>query len=70
MLSQRELNRALLSRQLLLDRVDLPEEAGRRRADRHRRPGQQRAQVRREAERMLAFCAPGATHDLRFAPIA
>lgn len=40
------------------------------RARRHRRPGQQRAQVRREAERMLAFCAPGATHDLRFAPIA
>ena len=32
MLSQRTLNRALLSRQLLLDRVDLPEEAGRRRA--------------------------------------
>ncbi len=32
MLSQRELNRALLSRQLLLDRVDLPEEAGHRRA--------------------------------------
>jgi hypothetical protein len=31
-LSQRALNRALLSRQLLLDRVDLPEEAGRRRA--------------------------------------
>ena len=32
MLSQRALNRALLSRQLLLDRVDLPGEAGRRRA--------------------------------------
>jgi hypothetical protein len=32
MLSQRALNRALLSRQLLLDRVDLPDEAGRRRA--------------------------------------
>jgi Winged helix DNA-binding domain len=31
-LSQRALNRALLSRQLLLDRVDLPDEAGRRRA--------------------------------------
>jgi hypothetical protein len=31
-LSQRALNRALLSRQLLLDRVDLPGEAGRRRA--------------------------------------
>jgi hypothetical protein len=30
----------------------------------------ERAQVRREAERMLAFCAPGATHDIRFAPIA
>ena len=36
----------------------------------HRRPGQQRAQVRREAERMLAFCAPEAAHDIRFAPIA
>jgi hypothetical protein len=34
------------------------------------RPGQQRAQVEREAERMLAFCAPGATHGIRFAPIA
>ena len=32
MLSRRALNRALLSRQLLLDRVDLPDEAGRRRA--------------------------------------
>jgi hypothetical protein len=31
-LTQRALNRALLSRQLLLDRVDLPEQAGRRRA--------------------------------------
>jgi hypothetical protein len=31
-LSRRALNRALLSRQLLLDRVDLPDEAGRRRA--------------------------------------
>jgi len=31
-LSQRELNRALLSRQLLLDRVDLPEKASPRRA--------------------------------------
>jgi hypothetical protein len=31
-LSQRALNRALLSRQLLLDRVDLPDEASRRRA--------------------------------------
>jgi len=43
---------------------------GSTRARPHRRPGQQRAQVAREAERMLAFCAPGATHDLRFAPIA
>ncbi len=32
MLSRRALNRALLSRQLLLDRADLPDEAGRRRA--------------------------------------
>ena len=40
------------------------------RARRHRRPGQQRAQVGREAEHMLAFCAPGATHDVRFAPVA
>ena len=32
MLSQRALNRALLSRQLLLDHVDLPDEAGPRRA--------------------------------------
>ena len=40
------------------------------RARRHRRPGQQRAQVRGEAERMLAFCAPEAAHDIRFAPIA
>ena len=32
MLSQRALNRALLSRQLLLDRVELPEETGRRQA--------------------------------------
>ena len=30
----------------------------------------ERGRVRREAERMLAFCAPGATHDIRFAPIA
>jgi hypothetical protein len=29
-----------------------------------------RDQVAREAERMLAFCAPGVTHDVRFAPIA
>jgi hypothetical protein len=28
------------------------------------------AQVRSEAERMLAFCAPGAAHEIRFAPIA
>jgi hypothetical protein len=30
----------------------------------------ERARVRGEAERLLAFCAPGATHDIRFAPIA
>jgi Winged helix DNA-binding domain len=30
----------------------------------------QRDQVAREAERMLTFCAPGASHDIRFAPIA
>jgi winged helix DNA-binding protein len=29
-----------------------------------------RDQVAREAGRMLAFCAPGVTHDVRFAPIA
>jgi hypothetical protein len=40
------------------------------RARRHRRPGQQRAQVTREAECMLAFCAPEDTHDIRFAAIA
>ena len=33
-------------------------------------PTRQRDQVAREAERMLAFCAPGASHDIRFAPIA
>ena len=33
-------------------------------------PAREPAQVSREAERMLAFCAPGATHDIRFAPIA
>jgi Winged helix DNA-binding domain len=30
----------------------------------------ERAQVTREAGRMLAFCASGASHDIRFAPIA
>jgi len=30
----------------------------------------ERAQVAREAERMLAFCASGASHDIRFGPIA
>jgi hypothetical protein len=30
----------------------------------------ERAQVAREAERMLTFCASGASHDIRFAPIA
>jgi Winged helix DNA-binding domain len=30
----------------------------------------ERDQVAREAERMLAFCAPGSAHDIRFAPIA
>jgi hypothetical protein len=33
-------------------------------------PAPERAQVRSEAERMLDFCAPGATHEIRFAPIA
>ncbi|MGH3174264.1 MAG: winged helix DNA-binding domain-containing protein [Streptosporangiaceae bacterium] len=42
---------------------------GSARARRRGRPGQQRADVRREAERMLTFCAPAATHDIRFAPI-
>jgi hypothetical protein len=30
----------------------------------------ERDQLTREAERLLAFCAPGADHDIRFAPIA
>ena len=30
----------------------------------------ERDQVTQEAERMLAFCAPGAAHDIRFAAIA
>jgi hypothetical protein len=30
----------------------------------------ERDQVAREAERMLVFCASGASHDIRFAPIA
>jgi hypothetical protein len=30
----------------------------------------ERDRVAEEAERMLAFCAPEASHDLRFAPIA
>ena len=30
----------------------------------------ERAQLTGEAERMLAFCAPGADHDIRFAPVA
>ena len=30
----------------------------------------ERDQLTREAERMLAFCAPGAAHDIRFAPVA
>jgi hypothetical protein len=34
------------------------------------RSTRERAQVAREAERMLAFCASGASHDIRFAPIA
>ena len=29
----------------------------------------ERDQLTREAERMLAFCAPGAAHDIRFAPL-
>jgi Winged helix DNA-binding domain len=33
-------------------------------------PGREHAQVRSEAERMLAFCAPEAAHDIRFVPIA
>jgi hypothetical protein len=32
-------------------------------------PARERGQVTREAERMLAFCAPGASHDVRFGPI-
>jgi hypothetical protein len=57
-LTQRALNRALLSRQLLLDRVDLPDQAGRR------------PRGRAKAARMLAFCAPGTSHDIRFGPVA
>ena len=30
----------------------------------------ERDQLTREAERMLAFCAPGADHDIRLAPVA
>jgi len=33
-------------------------------------PAREHAQVRSEAERMLAFCAPEAAHDIRFGPIA
>jgi DNA glycosylase AlkZ-like len=33
-------------------------------------PARERDQVAEEAGRMLAFCAPGAAHDIRFAPIA
>jgi hypothetical protein len=32
-------------------------------------PARQRDQVAPEAERLLEFCAPGVTHDIRFAPI-
>ncbi len=53
-LSLRALNRALLSRQLLTI-----EPFGR---------VPDRDLVVREAERMLAFCAPDASHQVRFAP--
>jgi hypothetical protein len=33
-------------------------------------PTRERDQVAREAELMLAFCAAGAAHEIRFAPIA
>ncbi|HLK72360.1 MAG TPA: winged helix DNA-binding domain-containing protein [Streptosporangiaceae bacterium] len=33
-------------------------------------PDRERDQVASEAERMLAFCAPEAAHDIRFAPVA
>jgi Winged helix DNA-binding domain len=33
-------------------------------------PVRDRSSLVAEAERMLAFCAPGASHDLRFAPVA
>jgi len=33
-------------------------------------PAREHAQVRSEAERMLAFCAPEAAHEIRFGPIA
>jgi len=32
-------------------------------------PGRDHDQVAHEAERMLAFCAPGTAHEIRFAPI-
>jgi hypothetical protein len=33
-------------------------------------PAREHAQARSEAERMLAFCAPEAAHDIRFGPVA
>jgi hypothetical protein len=33
-------------------------------------PTREQAQVSAEGERMLAFCAPAATHEIRFAPIS
>jgi hypothetical protein len=32
--------------------------------------GRERDQVAQEAERMLAFCAAGASYDIRFGPVA
>ncbi len=100
-LSPRAINRALLSRQLLLDRPSLPSEHRRRlstingilpgsvlidgfvagmwRLARSRDaatltielfgPAADRDALVREAARVLAFCAPGTSHDIRFGPL-
>jgi hypothetical protein len=78
-LSRRALNRALLSRQMLLDRRDLPSDADARRAGVIETvehlvglfgPVGELDALVDQAGRLLAFCAPGASPDIRFAPIA